>query len=84
METMVDGETKRPFPAELLNWAGNRSGGVRRLFDEASGRPGGTVFETNLLHRLQGWADALSTGDPDAPRILLLEIGRASCRERVL
>jgi len=72
METMVDGETKRPFPAELLNWAGNRSGGVRRLFDEASGRPGGTVFETNLLHRLQGWADALSTGDPDAPRILLL------------
>ncbi|MDW9595324.1 hypothetical protein GOA63_24365 [Sinorhizobium meliloti] len=69
---MVDQEAKRPFPGELLNWAGNRSGGVRRLFDDASGRPGKAVFETNLLHRLQDWARALSTGDPSAPRILLL------------
>lgn len=72
MDTNVDQEPKRPFPGELLNWAGNRSGGVRRLFDEASGRPSGTVFETNLLHRLQDWANALSNEDPDAPRILLL------------
>ncbi|QIO48166.1 hypothetical protein HA464_29550 (plasmid) [Rhizobium leguminosarum bv. trifolii] len=71
MDTMDPG-IRLPYPGELINWAGNRSGGVRRLFDDSSGRPGKTVFETNLLHRLQDWANALSRGDPSAPRILLL------------
>ncbi|MDP2779034.1 hypothetical protein [Devosia sp.] len=61
-----------PFPAQLLNWAGNRSGGVRRLFDASSGRPGKDVFETNLLHRLEAWAGSIASGPGRAPRILLL------------
>jgi hypothetical protein len=64
--------TVAPFPAQLLNWAGNRSGGVRRLFDASSGRPGKDVFETNLLHRLEAWAGSIASGPDSAPRILLL------------
>jgi hypothetical protein len=60
------------YPAQLLNWAGNRSGGVRRLFDAGSGRPGQTVFETNLLHHLESWAKSVATGADNVPRILLL------------
>jgi len=69
---MTEEANAAPFPAQLLNWAGNRSGGVRRLFDQASGRPGQIVFETNLLHRLQEWASALVVRPGEAPRILLL------------
>ena len=28
------------FPKDLLEWAGHHSGGVKRLFDPSSGRPG--------------------------------------------
>ncbi len=63
---------KTVFPAQLVNWSGNRSGGVRRLFDEGSGRPGEGVFETNLLHKLEDWARRW-TSDPNCvPRILML------------
>jgi hypothetical protein len=60
------------FPRGLLDWAGNRGGGVRRLFDPKSGRPGEVVFETNLLHRLRKWVRELAEGDPNAPRVVLL------------
>ena len=69
---MMGGNMEAPFPAQLLNWAGNRAGGVRRLFDPASGRPGQAVFETNLLHRLQDWARAIVTRPGAVPRILML------------
>lgn len=61
-----------PFPAQLQNWSGNRSGGVRRLFDDASGRPGEVVFNTNLLARLREWASAHARRNPSTPRVLLL------------
>jgi hypothetical protein len=61
-----------PFPAQLVNWAGNRSGGVRRMFDDSSGRPGQAVFETNLLHRLKEWSGSIASGSGNAPRILML------------
>lgn len=61
-----------PFPRGLLGWAGNRGGGVRRLYDPASGRPGKDVFETNLLHRLRGWVQMVASGDASAPRVVLL------------
>lgn len=68
-----DGQTATaPFPARLLEWAGHRSGGVRRLFDKHSGRPGQTVFRTNLLTRLEAWTSAIARGDGGTPRILLL------------
>lgn len=60
------------FPSGLLNWAGNRGGGVRRLFDPESGRPGEKVFGTNLLDRLVDWVERLSAGDSEVPRIVLL------------
>lgn len=68
----MTGEATAPYPAQLLNWAGNRSGGVRRLFDASSGRPGNAVFETNLLHRLADWAGDVASRPDNTPRILLL------------
>jgi len=64
------------FPAQLLNWAGNRSGGVRRPFDEGSGRPasggrGNGIFGTNLLVRLESWCKQIGKGIT-APRLILL------------
>jgi hypothetical protein len=61
-----------PFPAQLLSWAGNRSGGVRRLFDENSGRPGASVFRTNLLARLQQWCADIGAAKEGTPRVVLL------------
>lgn len=60
------------FPRGLVGWSGNRGGGVRRLFDRASGRPGAAVFETNLLHRLRDWARQLAASHEDAPKVVLL------------
>lgn len=59
-------------PARLLDWAGHRGGGVRRLFDQASGRPGEAVFETNLLFRLRDWARRTARGEPGIPQVVLL------------
>lgn len=69
---MTDGEARGEFPAKLVNWAGHRAGGVRRLFDDDSGRPGDIIFETNLLHRLEAWAGAFGRKEPGVPRVLLL------------
>src|SRR5690242_16376078 len=60
------------FPSGLLEWAGNRGGGVRRLFDPRSGRPGEAVFETSLLHRLRDWVKRVARGEPGTPRVVLL------------
>lgn len=62
----------RPHPAGLLDWAGHRSGGVRRLFDQGSGRPSGKVVETPLLRRLTAWANAFAMRTPATPRVVLL------------
>lgn len=69
---MMDGNLATPYPAQLLNWAGNRSGGVRRPFDESSGRPGGQVFKTNLLAKLERWCGEIGAGSRTAPRVVLL------------
>ncbi|MCF1464052.1 hypothetical protein FS827_22365 [Agrobacterium vitis] len=60
------------FPAGLLEWAGHRSGGVRRLFDQKSGWSSEGVLETNLLSRLAKWASMVRDGDPQAARVILL------------
>lgn len=60
------------FPSGLLDWAGHRGGGVRRLFHTSSGRPSGTVIETPLLKKLRDWADALVAGVAETPHVLLL------------
>lgn len=64
--------SEAPFPAQLLRWAGNRSGGVRRLFDQNSGRPGATVFRTNLLAQLHQWCADIGAAKDGTPRIVLL------------
>lgn len=69
---MSDSGPPPPFPAQLRNWSGHRSGGVRRLFDDASGRPGEVVFNTSLLARLRGWAAAHANRTPSTPRLVLL------------
>ena len=60
------------FPGELLDWAGHRSGGVRRLFDDASGRPSGAIIQTRLLDRLNGWVEEIGNNTPSAPTLVLL------------
>jgi hypothetical protein len=69
---MGEQSAKLEFPSALVNWAGHRSGGVRRLLDDASGRPVKVVLETNLLHKLQAWAEEYDQSGLAKPRILLL------------
>jgi hypothetical protein len=60
------------FPKNLLHWAGHHSGGVKRLFDAGSGRPGRELLRTSLIGRLEKWTGQLLSGAPDVSRILLL------------
>lgn len=60
------------FPLGLLEWAGHRSGGVRRLFHSANGRPSGRLIRTALLDRLRDWAISTAGRKPLTPRIVLL------------
>ena len=60
------------YPTALLDWAGHRSGGVRRLFYEASGRPAGAVIRTRLLDLLEDWAGSVAKGRSGVPRVVLL------------
>lgn len=60
------------FPKDLLEWAGHHSGGVKRLFDPGSGRPGKELLRTRLISRLETWAQEAASGAPGTPRILLL------------
>lgn len=67
-----DAAANASFPRDLLQWAGHHSGGVKRLFDADSGRPGKELLRTNLIGRLELWALQLASGAMDVPRILLL------------
>lgn len=60
------------FPKGLVEWAGHHSGGVKRLFDSRSGRPGKALLRTNLIAKLESWAADVSAGVSGTPRILLL------------
>jgi hypothetical protein len=60
------------YPSGLVDWAGHHSGGVRRLFDDNSGRPNKVVLTTNLLARLESWSHDFLECRPNTPRILLL------------
>jgi hypothetical protein len=51
--------TGAQFPDGLLDWAGHRSGGVRKLFHDVGARPSGKVIPTSLLKRLATWVDDL-------------------------
>jgi len=64
--------TQIQFPAGLLRWKGDRRGGVRRLFDEDSGRPFTPAVRTPLLGRLEDWARQIGKGDRVAPSIVML------------
>lgn len=60
------------FPSDLVDWAGHHAGGVKRLFDSRSGRPGKALLRTHLISRLESWAASVASGDKATPRILLL------------
>lgn len=60
------------FPAGLLDWAGHRTGGVRRLFYSASGRPSGEVIRTRLLNRLEDWTESIAQDITNVPKVVLL------------
>lgn len=63
---------KIQFPKDLVEWAGQHSGGVKRLFDSHSGRPGKELLRTNLISKLEVWAEDVASGARGTPRILLL------------
>lgn len=65
-------EDGRLYPAGLLDWAGHKLGGVKKLFHASSGRPSGRVIETPLLDRLTNWARALASNEAAVPRVVLL------------
>lgn len=70
---MNDQQGRPPtFPRALVDWAGHHSGGVKRLFDSNSGRPGKELLKTNLLARLEGWARSIASGDSSCPKVVLL------------
>src|SRR5689334_16856912 len=69
MATSLD---RKLFPLGLLDWAGHRAGGVKRLFHAQSGRPSGQVIRTPLLKRLEDWAAAVVRADQRSPRVVLL------------
>lgn len=60
------------FPDRLVDWAGHRSGGVRKLFHDQDSRPSGTLIRTGLLERLESWVLDLISGKPATPRVVLL------------
>lgn len=66
------GMTGIQFPRDLIEWAGHHSGGVKRLFDSHSGRPGKNLLRTNLISMLEAWAGQIASEVGGTPRILLL------------
>ena len=48
---------KPNFPQELFDWAGHKKGGVKKPFDETSGRPNGKVIETSLTRKINEWVN---------------------------
>ncbi len=66
------GDENRDFPVGLLDWAGHRKGGVRRMFASVDGRPSGRLIKTPLLARLREWANHIAAGRIGTPRVVLL------------
>lgn len=60
------------YPAGLLNWSGDKAGGVKKLFYGGSGRPSGDVITTGLLARLESWAGAIARRESGTPRAVFL------------
>lgn len=69
---MDDVENITQFPKDLVEWSGHHSGGVKRLFDPESGRPGKALLRTHLIAKLESWAKDIAIGTSGTPRILLL------------
>jgi len=59
------------YPEGLINWMGNREGGVRIPFQKSSGRPSGEQIETPLVSKLNRWAAAIAKGE-EVPRNIIL------------
>lgn len=66
------GESMHKYPEGLLDWSGDKAGGVKKLFYKESGRPVGDVVKTGLLDRLRAWARDIAEGNPDAPHAVFL------------
>ncbi|MES2937453.1 MAG: hypothetical protein V4864_07205 [Pseudomonadota bacterium] len=68
---MAEDDNRKAFPGGLVEWSGHRSGGVRRMFDTGSGRPGGEIVSTSLIARLLQWAEDLVRAE-QVPSVVLL------------
>jgi hypothetical protein len=72
MSAVLPATRVQRYPEALTEWAGHRSGGVRRMFDSTSGRPSQEVIRTPLLKRLEDWSASLASHLAGTPRIVLL------------
>ena len=70
--TDLAGEAMHKYPEGLLDWSGDKAGGVKKLFYAGSGRPSGGVIKTRLLERLSGWARDIANGKEGTPKAVLL------------
>ena len=69
-----DTSNQASYPAGLLDWAGHRKGGVRKPFDNETGRPLGKQLETKLVNQLNIWQDELIQNgiQNKTPRFIML------------
>lgn len=70
MGNKIESNVIREFPQGLLEWAGHKLGGVKKPFDDASGRPNGKVIETRLTNKLLDWTKTI--GNDETPNAVLL------------
>jgi len=74
MKNATEHSDQASYPASLLDWAGHRKGGVRKPFDNDTGRPLGKQIETKLVHQLNIWVDNLIQNalHENTPRFIML------------
>jgi hypothetical protein len=60
------------YPEGLLDWSGEKAGGVKKLFYQGSGRPSGSVITTKLLELLSSWAVDLAANKAGTARAVFL------------
>ena len=65
----VISEISANYPTGLLDWAGHKRGGVKKPFDNSTGRPNGKVIRTQLTEKIDQWTYGINN---ESPRIILL------------
>ena len=62
------------YPLDLIEWSGDKKFGVKKPFDDESGRPVNRQLETSLVKKINEWVEKLITSPAsnDVPRNIFL------------